>query len=443
MQVIQTPQYAVGGYPGVAMSIGAATPSRPFAASMSSFSSGVVRPMSNNTRSTQRIDPLQRSTQQGIFPAGDLLTSQDGRSGVVTPAESLSRQHSSINISARVAALEQQRSIEVVQKQQAMAYEAATRSGIGPAPPISVNGGAEMLLREEVIDLRQSLHERDCRVSDLEKELNAANEQVARLQAQLIQERMSNQEARQQLQILAGATPMLSGAQSAFDIVSAQSAGNILMSTNDVELETIDITENSAPMVAEQPIPALASPVAAPVPALKGSEAAFAGSVGQNRMRNGNSTRAKAKAASNGVEELDTSPRMNSGRGVTPGRRDRSLGSRNSSKAALAKEGAVGDAQELSISPSAGPGPKRSARRPSANDEVDVLLRSMLADVGSDMQLKRMNKGWYQFGLGRSVEVSIVNGKLKARVEASGPGDEGWNRGKLGDMEKFIATFSR
>merc|ERR1719389_1017942 len=98
--------------------------------------------------------------------------SQRGRmlNGTVTSAESLSRQPSSVDVNGTAR---QHHPVEVVRQQQAWAFEAAGTSATGAAPPISVNG-VEMLLREEINELRQQLQQQEERVKDLERDLTSA-----------------------------------------------------------------------------------------------------------------------------------------------------------------------------------------------------------------------------------------------------------------------------
>lgn len=83
-------------------------------------------------------------------------------------------------------------------------------------------------------------------------------------------------------------------------------------------------------------------------------------------------------------------------------------------------------------------------------DDIDSRLLDFREGSGCDLQFKRLNRGWYQFwtagqpmrpGDARSVEISIVNGKLMAKLEPS-THDAGWNNGKLGPIERFAAAFA-
>lgn len=114
-------------------------------------------------------------------------------------------------------------------------------------------------------------------------------------------------------------------------------------------------------------------------------------------------------------------------------------------------EAAVPGTPELSTSarrgPSRGPPP---VLRPPQRDEVDNRLRELVEHMQCTLTFRKVNRGWYAFrrrdetgpqSADATVEISIVNGKLMAKLEAS-THDRGWNNGKLGTIEKFIATYS-
>mmetsp|Transcript_99708 Transcript_99708/g.155882 ORF Transcript_99708/g.155882 Transcript_99708/m.155882 type:complete len:412 (-) Transcript_99708:104-1339(-) len=94
----------------------------------------------------------------------------------------------------------------------------------------------------------------------------------------------------------------------------------------------------------------------------------------------------------------------------------------------------------------------RGTRQPhSAKDEIDGRLYEFLDRADHDLVFRRLNRGWYSFrnegdrgpaSHDRSVEISIVNGKLMARLEPS-THDPGWNNGKLGAIERFVAAMSQ
>jgi len=67
-------------------------------------------------------------------------------------------------------------------------------------------------------------------------------------------------------------------------------------------------------------------------------------------------------------------------------------------------------------------------------DPIDVRLEEFYNNTNSAVPFQRINKGWYKFGK-TQVELEIINHKLMAKT------DEGWNRGKYGDIEKFVITF--
>eukprot|EP00927_Polykrikos_kofoidii_P063781 TRINITY_DN5866_c0_g1_i1.p1 TRINITY_DN5866_c0_g1~~TRINITY_DN5866_c0_g1_i1.p1 ORF type:complete len:569 (-),score=111.96 TRINITY_DN5866_c0_g1_i1:100-1806(-) len=81
------------------------------------------------------------------------------------------------------------------------------------------------------------------------------------------------------------------------------------------------------------------------------------------------------------------------------------------------------------------------------HDEVDTRLHEFLERGDTGLLFRRLNRGWYAFrrsdepgprSLDRNVEISIVNNKLMARFESS-THDPGWNNGKLGPIERFVA----
>lgn len=84
-------------------------------------------------------------------------------------------------------------------------------------------------------------------------------------------------------------------------------------------------------------------------------------------------------------------------------------------------------------------------------DDIDSRLLGWLEQNGASLTFRRKNRGWYAFrrtdetgplSADRCVELSIVSsGKLMAKVEPSA-NDAGWNNGKCGAMERFVAYFS-
>jgi hypothetical protein len=84
---------------------------------------------------------------------------------------------------------------------------------------------------------------------------------------------------------------------------------------------------------------------------------------------------------------------------------------------------------------------KLSASKPSVryqaadqDDPIDVRLEEFYNSTGSAIGFHRINRGFYRFGE-TIVEVDIINHKLMARTE------DGWNRGKFGPVEKFLAAY--
>lgn len=82
----------------------------------------------------------------------------------------------------------------------------------------------------------------------------------------------------------------------------------------------------------------------------------------------------------------------------------------------------------------------------SAKDEIDGRLHEFLERFNCGLTFRRLNRGWYSFRCNgdradRSAEISIVNGKLMARLEPS-THDPGWNNGKLGNLERFVTAMT-
>lgn len=88
---------------------------------------------------------------------------------------------------------------------------------------------------------------------------------------------------------------------------------------------------------------------------------------------------------------------------------------------------------------------------PAGKDEIDSRLLGWVDRNGCSLTFRRKNRGWYTFrrvdetgpaSRDKCVEFSIVgSGKLMAKVEPSA-NDAGWNNGKSGTMERFVAFYS-
>jgi len=83
-------------------------------------------------------------------------------------------------------------------------------------------------------------------------------------------------------------------------------------------------------------------------------------------------------------------------------------------------------------------------------DEVEPRLREFLEKTACSMDFRQLNRGWYAVRPthpqaaatdDRYVEVSIVNGKLMVTMEPS-THEPGWNHGKPGPIEKFVAKYA-
>jgi len=85
-----------------------------------------------------------------------------------------------------------------------------------------------------------------------------------------------------------------------------------------------------------------------------------------------------------------------------------------------------------------------------AKDEIDSRLLDFLEQSDCALIFRRMNRGWYAFrrtddvgpvSVDRCVELSLVNNKLMAQVEVQ-THERGWNNGRPGAIERFVAHFA-
>lgn len=85
-----------------------------------------------------------------------------------------------------------------------------------------------------------------------------------------------------------------------------------------------------------------------------------------------------------------------------------------------------------------------------AKDEIDSRLLDFLDQSDCALTFRRMNRGWYAFrrmdDVGpisgdRCVELSLVNNKLMAQVEVQ-THERGWNNGRPGAIDRFVAHFA-
>lgn len=87
-----------------------------------------------------------------------------------------------------------------------------------------------------------------------------------------------------------------------------------------------------------------------------------------------------------------------------------------------------------------------------ARDEVDARLEDFCrSGAQGTVVFRKVNRGWYMASrsdeqgpraLDRTVELSLINGKLLARLEQTSH-EKGWNNGKHGPIERFCAYFSQ
>jgi len=96
------------------------------------------------------------------------------------------------------------------------------------------------------------------------------------------------------------------------------------------------------------------------------------------------------------------------------------------------------------------PSPPGTGRGHKSKDEVDARLQEWLDRNKCDLEFRRLNQAWYAFRHiedrlpltnDQTVELRIVNNKLMAKLEPT-THDAGWNNGKLGPIERFVAAFS-
>eukprot|EP00408_Alexandrium_pacificum_P027963 CAMPEP_0171183546 /NCGR_PEP_ID=MMETSP0790-20130122/15333_1 /TAXON_ID=2925 /ORGANISM="Alexandrium catenella, Strain OF101" /LENGTH=487 /DNA_ID=CAMNT_0011648523 /DNA_START=100 /DNA_END=1565 /DNA_ORIENTATION=+ len=92
------------------------------------------------------------------------------------------------------------------------------------------------------------------------------------------------------------------------------------------------------------------------------------------------------------------------------------------------------------------PGTSRPA---SAKDEIDSRLLDYVSRSECGIVFKRLNRGFYTFRRGdengpvsadRTIEITIVNGKLMIKMEPSST-HPGWNNGKAGPIERFVTKM--
>lgn len=87
-----------------------------------------------------------------------------------------------------------------------------------------------------------------------------------------------------------------------------------------------------------------------------------------------------------------------------------------------------------------------------AKDDIDLRLLEFLERTDCTLQFKRMNRGWYKFlhpddppsaANNQHVELSIMNGKLMAKVDPGSHHERSWNNGKRGPIERFVMAYSQ
>merc|ERR1719247_2962299 len=67
-------------------------------------------------------------------------------------------------------------------------------------------------------------------------------------------------------------------------------------------------------------------------------------------------------------------------------------------------------------------------------DVLDSSLEDWYNTTNSRIPFKRINRGFYRFGE-TNCTIELINNKLMAKTE------DGWNRGKFAQMDKFLAQY--
>lgn len=261
----------------------------------------------------------------------------------------------------------------------------------------SMRGGNDESLQAEIDSLRRALASQEDRILQLTKQLQASQEG----------ERM-----------LAGEVENARG-----QTLAAQGEINRLME----EIQRERLVRGQAEAVAAE---------------LRLAAEMATATAAQDKMSWQNSQNSKTSARSSSAARVrDSNSNRNSSRGSPSN-------IRNASKDAVRRPAEV-PVQPQPVDPDPATARRGSARMPSAKDEIDGRLLEYLDRSDCGIIFRRMNRGWYSFrrkddrgprSEDRSVEISIVNGKLMAKLEPS-THDPGWNNGKLGTVERFCAAM--
>lgn len=160
--------------------------------------------------------------------------------------------------------------------------------------------------------------------------------------------------------------------------------------------------------------------------------------------------RLAAEMATQAAAAQEKTGYMPNGRSGTPLNRRRQATREVSATRESARQNSPINVGSSRGSPDVDAGRRGTGRLPSGKDEIDGRLMEFLDRDDCGIIFRRLNRGWYSFRRkdergpsvnDRSVEISIVNGKLMVRLEPS-THDNGWNNGKLGTIERFCQSMS-
>lgn len=265
-----------------------------------------------------------------------------------------------------------------------------SRSPLGPAPAATAPASTDDALQREAESLRRTVAMQENRIESLSQELRASSENEGRLSEEL-------QQVRAEVARL--------GAE--------------------LQQERVAREQAEASLLQQQaPLQQALTPTA--------SAAGF------------------TKRGATG--KLDGSRQTNASRRAKEAAAERRAAYEAAAAAAVAVEDSPSQRHAARSPSPAGAGRKAqqpSASRPiSAKDDIDSRLQDFVARSQCALSFRRLNRGFYAFrrmdespSQDRSVEISIVNGKLMVRLEPS-THDPGWNNGKPGPIERFVAKFA-
>lgn len=363
-----------------------------------------------------------------------------------------------VSPASAVADNAQQQLSEKQQQQYGMALGASANSQQAPSVPMFGGGGNEDELRREVEMLRRSVALQDDKIQELSAQLQVTREaerrarvdaEVARAEAvQLAEEVRLERSARQQAE--AAATEQQMAAEMA--VQHAQEAAQAAQRAQSAQAAHVQQSNRKVPRSLEAE--------GAPAQYKNGSNVSGAGGHASRRPAGNSASPSPGRYRKDELLERDSSPapppNPSDRRAAAAAATDRLSvrGATRAGGAAAAEAAAAPD--RLSVR---APGGNMSSRRGaeplvpstphSAKDDIDARLHDFLDRNDCVLAFRRLNRGWYSFRHREDrgspndlcVEISIVNGKLMAKLEAT-THDRGWNNGKLGPIERFVASYS-